>query len=351
VNEFFLQHKLVGLCVAVVRGQGDIDVVAAGVHRSGFDERVTPADRWHLGSNSKAFTAFLCARMVERGEVEWHTSLAQVLGELAVDAPREIRDVSLSDLLSHRSGITDRGIRSWMRRALRDPRSPMEQRLALAKELITQARWTPSRQKGRYSNFGYCLAAAMLESVSGTSWEHMMRAEVFLPLGLSSAGFGSPGADGSAQPWGHSSGLFRSVPKDPAVSTSDFPSAMGPAGLIHMDLGDWARFARIFFEGSSDKTLSADSIARLTTPVSVLKELRTAFHSSRYALGWSVLRPEWGNGNVLAHSGSNDYFFASILVAHRRNLAFLIATNTGLFRAIRPVEKLRNVLVANFGKV
>jgi D-alanyl-D-alanine carboxypeptidase len=289
--------------------------------------------------------------MVERGQIEWSTSLAQVLSELMVDAPQEIRDVTLVDLLCHRSGIRDRGLLSWMRRARRDPRSPMEQRLTLAKELISHARWSSSPQKGRYSNFGYCLVAAMLERVSGTSWEDMMRAEVFLPLKLNSAGFGSPGADGSVQPWGHSSGLFRPAPKDPVVSTSDFPSAMGPAGLIHMDLGDWAQFARVFFEGSSDDTLSADSIARLTTPVSVLKELRTAFHSSLYALGWSVLRPDWGNGDVLAHSGSNDYFFASILVAPRRNLAFLVATNTGLFRAIRSVGKLRNLLVANFSQI
>jgi D-alanyl-D-alanine carboxypeptidase len=351
VNEFFQRHKLVGLCAAVVRGQRDIDVAAAGVRRSGFDDRVTPADRWHLGSNSKAFTAFLCARMVERGEIEWRTSLAQVLTELTVDAPREIRDVSLGDLLSHRSGIGDRGIRSWMRRALRDPRLPMEQRLALVKELITEARWTPSPQKGRYSNFGYCLAAAMLERVSGTSWEDMMRAEVFLPLGLNSAGFGSPGGDGSAQPWGHSSGLLRPVPKDPAVSTSDFPSAIGPAGLVHMNLDDWARFARIFFKDYSGETLTAGSIAYLTTPVSVLKELRTSFNSSPYALGWFVLRPGRGNGDLLAHSGSNDYFFASILIEPQRNLAFLIATNTGLFRAIRPVGKLRNALVAYCSRI
>jgi D-alanyl-D-alanine carboxypeptidase len=349
VGDFFHQHKLVGLCAAVVRGQRDIDVAAAGVRRSGFDDRVTTADQWHLGSNTKTFTAFLCARMIERGQIEWSTPLAQVLSELTADAPREVRRVTLIDLLSHRSGIRDRGLLSWMRQARRDPRSSMEQRLTLAKELISHARWSPSPQKGRYSNFGYCLVAAMLERVSGASWEDMMRAEVFLPLGLSSAGFGSPGADGSAQPWGHSSGLFRPAPKDPVVGTSDFPSAVGPAGLIHMDLGDWARFARIFFQDSSDETLSADSVARLTTPVSVLKELRTGFHSSPFALGWRVIRPGWGNGDVLAHSGSNDYFFASILVAPRRNLAFLIATNTGLFRAIRPVGKLQDVLVTNFG--
>jgi D-alanyl-D-alanine carboxypeptidase len=176
----------------------------------------------------------------------------------------------------------------------------------------------------------------------------MVRAEVFLPLGMSAAGFGAPGADGSAQPWGHA-GFFRAAPKDPVLKSSDFPPAMGPAGGIHLSMHDWARFARLFFEDRpTGGILSPQGIARLTTPLSTLKDVRTSFRPSPYALGWVVARPENGDGEVLVHAGSNMNFFASIHIARQRDLAIMIATNTGIFRAIKPVGKLQELMEANY---
>jgi D-alanyl-D-alanine carboxypeptidase len=350
VDDFFRQHSLVGLSAVVVRGQHDIEVAAAGVRRLGSDDPVTIADQWHIGSNAKAMTAFLCARMVERSKIEWSTPLSEVMGDLVAGATTGVREATLLDLLSHRSGIRDRGLLGWIRRARGDARSPTAQRLVLAEDQPSKAKWGPPSQTAHYSNFGYCLAAAMLERATGTSWEEMMRAEVFSPLGMINAAFGAPGADGSTQPWGHA-GFFRAAPKDPGLPTSDFPAAMGPAGGIHLDMPDWARFARMFFEDRVvDGIVSADSVARLTTPLSVLKDIRTSFQPSPYALGWVVLRPDWGNGEVLVHAGSNMNFFASIHIARQRTLAFMITTNTSMFRAIKPVGKLQELLVAAYGK-
>lgn len=48
VDKFFLQHKLVGLCAAVVKGQHDIEIAAAGIRRLGHDGPVTTANQWHI---------------------------------------------------------------------------------------------------------------------------------------------------------------------------------------------------------------------------------------------------------------------------------------------------------------
>lgn len=348
VEDFYQQHKLIGLCVAVVRGQDDIEIGAAGVRRAGSSERITATDQWHIGSNAKAITAFLCARQVEFGKIDWDTSLSDVMGDIVANATPETQEVTLIDLLAHRSGVRDRGLLSWIRQARQDGRSSMEQRLQLAKRLLARAKWPARSDTAHYSNFGYCLAATLLERATGTSWEDMVRGEVFSPLGMSAAGFGAPGADESAQPWGHA-GFFRASPKDPTLKSSDFPPAMGPAGGIHLGMHDWARFARLFFEGSpTDGVLSAQGIARLTTPLSTLKDVRTSFRPSPYALGWVVVRPEKGDGEVLVHAGSNMNFFASIHIARQRNLAILIATNTGMFRAIKPVGELQDLLIAAY---
>ena len=273
VDDFFQRTRLVGVCAAIVRAQDDIEIAAAGGRRLGTDDLVTAADQWHIGSNAKAMTAFLCARLVERGKVEWGTSLSEVMGDMVVNATPEVREVTLIDLLAHRSGVRDRGLLSWMRTARKDSRAPPAQRLALAMKLLTNAKWPARSDRAHYSNFGYCLAAAMLERATGISWEDMMRAEVFSPLAMSSAGFGAPGADGSAQPWGHA-GFFQVASKDPTVNTSDFPAVVGPAGGIHLDMSDWARFARVFMEErSADGIVSAESMTRLTAPLSVLTDV------------------------------------------------------------------------------
>jgi len=348
VEDFHEEHKLVGLCAAVVRGQQDIEIGAAGARRAGIGERVTTADQWHIGSNAKVITAFLCARQVELGKLDWNTSLSDVMGDIVASATPETQEVTLIDLLAHRSGVRDRGFLSWIRQARQDSRSPSAQRLQLAKRLLTRAKWPAVSDTAHYSNFGYCLAAVMLERATRTSWEEMVRAEVFSPLGMNAAGFGAPGADGSDQPWGHS-GFFRAAPKYPALRSSDFPPAMNPAGGIHLSMHDWARFARLFFENNAaDDIVSSQGIVRLTTPLSTLKDIRTSFRPSPYSLGWIVLAPETNNGEVLVHAGSNMNFFASIRIDRQRNLAIMIATNTGMFRAFKPVGKLQELLVAAY---
>jgi CubicO group peptidase (beta-lactamase class C family) len=55
-----------------------------------------------------------------------------------------------------------------------------------------------------YSNVGYALAGLMAEQVCGKSWESLMQKRLFDPLGMASAGFGTPGiGEAVTQPWGH----------------------------------------------------------------------------------------------------------------------------------------------------
>ena len=48
-----------------------------GVRRSGQDASALAGDRWHLGSNTKAMTAAVYARLVEQGRAQWAMSLAE----------------------------------------------------------------------------------------------------------------------------------------------------------------------------------------------------------------------------------------------------------------------------------
>src|SRR5947209_5537965 len=80
----------------------------------------------------------------------------------------------------------------------------MHQRYSLLRGLVTRPIAAPRGSKFIYSNEGYAIAGAMIERVTGRAWEDLMRERIFEPLGMKSAGFGTPASPGEVdQPWGH----------------------------------------------------------------------------------------------------------------------------------------------------
>ncbi len=80
-------------------------IAVSGVRRVPDGAAVTLNDLWHLGSNFKAFTAMLAATAVDRGEIEWTTTLAEAFPELEPTMLEAYRGVTLRDLLAHRAGV------------------------------------------------------------------------------------------------------------------------------------------------------------------------------------------------------------------------------------------------------
>ncbi|MEK6260903.1 MAG: serine hydrolase domain-containing protein, partial [Planctomycetota bacterium] len=65
------KFKVPALAVAVLEGDRLTKLGATGIRARGHEEKVTPGDLWHLGSCTKAMTATLCARLVEKGSLRW----------------------------------------------------------------------------------------------------------------------------------------------------------------------------------------------------------------------------------------------------------------------------------------
>jgi CubicO group peptidase (beta-lactamase class C family) len=176
--------------------------------------------------------------------------------------------------------------------------------------------------KYQYANYGYTIAGAMCERVTGKSWEDLMRDELFTPLGMTTAGFGSPGtAEAVDQPWGHG-GIFGPKAIAPGPQ-ADNPAVIGPAGTVHCSLADWAKYAAFHLRGSrgEEPRLPADVFQKLHTPL--------PGDEDDYAFGWIVTERDWAGGKALMHAGSNTMWFALIWLAPQRDEAYLAATNVG----------------------
>lgn len=327
------KYNLPAMSAAVVTGDGLKWVGAVGVRKRGTEIPVTLDDLWHLGSDGKIMTSTLIARLVERGQLRWYTTLAEVFRE---DAPRmhpDFRQVTLLQLLSHRAGLSA-NLNLW---TYAGADAPQLRRRAVQDEL-THAPESKPGSNYSYSNLGYIIAAAVVEKTTGQPWETLISQEVFQPLRMNSAGFGGTGTPGKIdQPWPHSKD---GAPMGENGPDMDNPPVMGPAGRIHCTIQDWARFVQ-------DQLRGARGESALLKPESYQK-LQTQPFGGDYALGWSVLSRSWGGGKVLNHCGDNTMNCANVWVAPKKDFAILVCVNQSGDQAFQATD---DAVVALFGLI
>lgn len=298
-----------GGAAAIARAGEPLRAASFGLRSIGDEEPFGVDDLVHLGSDTKAMTAVLCARLVEREKLDWGTTLGEALPDLAREVHEGYRGVTLLQCLRHTSGVRPDAL-DWFAYG----KLPLaERRRRIAQAALAEAPAAPPGEAYSYSNLGYMLAGLMAASAGGASWEELMRAEVAVPLGLGTLGFGPPGTPGKYdQPWGHVALGDARIP-----SQSDNDPALGPAGTVHLSMADWSRFLLSFTEpGRVEGFLSEESYAQL---------LEVGLN--RYACGWSVLERSWADGVAITHAGSNTMWFALTWVAPKQGRAYLVAIN------------------------
>lgn len=313
-----------GALGAVLKLGEPIRVGAFGVRKAGDGTAMEPGDLAHIGSDTKAMTAVLVARLVQQGKLRWDSSVGEVLKPIADDIDPGFRSVTVAQLLQHTAGVPPDAQDWW---AYPDE-SIRERRLRLARDGMKEAPAAVPGTRHEYSNLSVMIAGAMAEAACDEEWESLMRKELFAPLGMDSAGFGVPGALGRVdQPWGHGEddeGVFVPV-------QADNDPALGPAGTVHLTMADWGRFISVFLvpagvEGSAPDDSAPDDHAFLTAD-SRARLLAPGVDGGNYGMGWIMVQRPWARGEALTHAGSNTTWFANAWVAPEIDLAFLVAVN------------------------
>jgi CubicO group peptidase (beta-lactamase class C family) len=334
-------QSLPALGVMVLRDGQVVERAVMGRRSASASTLATTEDRWHVGSITKSMTATLAALMVEDGSITWDTTPIDVWPELSADINAGFRDTTLRQLLSHTSGMErDDDFAGALDNA---PGTLMEKRRAWAARLLARAPAFPARTWS-YSNVGYVVAGAMLETRAQTPYETLLQTRIFAPLGMTKSGFGPPGnANLLDEPWGHLSRSSGFEPVSPSSSNAELPRSLAPAGLVHASLDDMARYlgAHLAGERGIDGLLSASSFRTLHTVV-----------ASDYALGWGHTSDLRDLGSeAWTHGGSNLRWFAVVWFSAARNEAVFIVANGGGDRASAAVgaldQAVRRRLVAS----
>lgn len=307
LSETVTSEGIPGMIAAIADSNGIMISGSAGVRKINSTEEFTSKDIIHLGSCTKAMTGTLLATFITNNEITWETTIIDVFPELKDVILQVYHEVTLHQLLTHRSGIQANAT-NW--EAFQDMEI-IERRLSIMKENLKVESQIPSGTF-TYSNLGYMIAGCMAERITGQSWETLMKTRIFDPLGMTSAGFGAPGTSNQIdQPWGH----YKSNGQWIAIQ-SDNPEAIGPAGTVHCNIEDWVKFIDLFLKKGNTSILNRNLLDQLIEPI------------DDYACGWGIVQREWAGGTVLSHNGSNNMWYVSVWVAPEINRAFIAGTNS-----------------------
>lgn len=332
------EYALPALFAAVTKGGEIVAAGAVGERALGSGVAVTLEDRIHIGSDGKAITATVAGSLVDDGRLRWESTIGEVLGGKVAGMNPALAAVTLGQLLSHSSGIpgeTPEILDIFFNVDAFDY-APTALRLRGLAAWKANAPVVPDGSPFQYSNFGYMIAGAMMEEVSGQPWETLVRERVYEPLGLDSAGFGPTATPGLLD-----AAVGHSVDADGVVEPrlwgtwADLPPIVAPAGTNHMNVLDFARWAG----WNAGRGLRGPQLVDPATLAYIHAEkVRTPRRpdpppgtpaEGGYAFGWSVEKLDWSDHELLTHNGSNQFNLARIVVDEEADLAIVVATNIG----------------------
>ena len=330
------KYGLPALAAATVRGGELAASGACGVRALGRPLRVSVEDRFHLGSDTKAMTALLCGMAVEGSKLRWDSSLGEVLGSVVPGLNPKLAAVTLEQLLSHSAGIpsdTEELKKLYFNTDAFDYNlTPL--RLRMLSAWKANAPVTTPGTAFHYANFGYLIAAAMLEHATATAWEELITRRIFEPLNLKSAGLGAQATPGKLDaPVGHNIEADGSVTPMYWGAAADMPPALGPAGNAHMSVLDFATWAGWNAGGArrGPALVKPETLARIQrghVDTGRIPDAKPGTPSEgRYAMGWGVVKWPSMKNPVLQHNGSNSLNLAKVLIDPVADVAVTVLTN------------------------
>ncbi len=312
-----------GAAVAVVKDQKVVFARGFGVRDLKTGGKVDADTLFAIGSNTKSFTATALGLLVSSGRISWDDPVLKYLPEFQMHDPRVTRELTIRDLLCHRSGLgTFNG--DLMAFASVYDRA----------EVIRRIRFVEPAYEFRtgfgYSNLMFLVAGEIIPRVTGTSWDDFMRQRFFAPLGMtrSNTSFRElEAAANVATPHGLDDGKVVPIPHDRVDN-------IGPAGSINSSANDMARWLLLQTGGGAiDGTSVVDPavIAETRKPHNLQpigdsrKALNPWTHFSAYGLGWDVA--DYQGRLVVSHGGGLNGMISMVAMLPEENLGVVVLTN------------------------
>jgi len=318
-----------GLSVAIVKDGKVVLAKGYGVRRMGNPAPVDAQTRFGIASNTKLFTATALALLVEEGKIEWDKPVISYLPAFAMSDPYVTHELTVRDLLVHRSGLgLGAGDLLWW------PPSTYDR-----KEIARRIRYIPLatsfRSSYAYDNVLYLIAGELIEAASGQTWENFVQTRILQKVGMQDSDVRHSGASERGNTAGTHAEVNDTVrPVDPFASDNT-----NPAGGIMAGAADMAKWMAVQLDsgkvGDGSRLFSAASARQLwreVTPTPIgetpkdfpqLRHLRATM--AGYALGLGVR--DYRGYVLRQHTGGLPGYLSKVAMIPDLRLGVAVLTN------------------------
>jgi CubicO group peptidase (beta-lactamase class C family) len=315
-----------GMGIAVVKDGKVILAKGYGVRKLGDPTPVDAQTLFGIASNTKAFTATALGLLVEEGKIAWDAPVTRYLPWFQMWDPYVTREMTVRDLLVHRSGL---GLGAGD--LLIFPESTYSRR-----EILERLRFvkpaTSFRSAYAYDNILYLAAGEVIGAVSGRTWEDFVGERILKKVGMT---------------WSrprHSADVTRmnlAIPHAPlesglAAQPPDENDNMNPAGgilscaedmakwmLVHLSGGKLADGTRLFAERTERELTSPVTPIAIANPPAELAALKMNFRG--YALGFNV--NDYRGRKMVSHTGGLSGYVSRLVMVPELELGIVVLTN------------------------
>ncbi|MBN1184539.1 MAG: serine hydrolase [Bacteroidales bacterium] len=343
IDSIRIGYNIPAISYGVVKNDTIVLQKTIGVRDIEQDNKTETTDLFHIGANTKAFTAFMCAKQVEEGTISWETKFFDLYPELKNDSNKAYYCICLKDLLSHRARLIqfendsevypivdyEKKIDPWL--------SLTDKRYFFIKNILT---YDPmpfyDNPDMRYSNAGYIAAALMLEKASGKTWEKLIE-ETSQDLNMT-LHVGWPDNDNQNEPKGHIDPKRLNldiekeiIPMPYAIKKyhyfNQYLLLNGPSENLSISLPDFLEFLRLNVQGLNGKNnyLKAETYQQLFSSY------------PDYSYGWKhadYFIP------CYYHKGSARTFDSVAIIVPEKQLGIVIMMNVAIDDAIDEIAEL-----------
>ncbi len=292
---------MVGLAVAIVEDGEVVMTKGYGTAVAGRHDPVTKDTVFRWASLSKGVAAAALLKLSSEGKIGLQSPVAEYAPSLKM--PDANYDVTIEDILSHRTGITSNAYDNWI-----EAGKPAKMvRASLNK---TERQCEPGACY-TYQNVAFDSVAEAAETVTGLPYKAIVNEAVFAPLEMTTASLTLEGLEQSAH-WARPHGRYGQAFANVKPTYYRLPAAAG----VNSSIEDLARWMSAQMDETSvlgNEVLQSMHTPRIETPYEDRKMRRhyPVLKEARYGLGWRIY--DYDGRKVIGHRGAVQGYRASIL--------------------------------------
>ncbi|MGH8147744.1 MAG: serine hydrolase [Rhodanobacteraceae bacterium] len=316
-----------GLAIAVVKDGNVVLARGYGVRELGKPGAVDADTLFDIASNTKAFTVAALGTLVASGKLKWDTPVVDVLEDFRLSSPYVTENITLRDLLTHRSGYCD----------------PSAGYTSDNDDILARIRYQQPEYGFRaafcYNNIQYFAAGRFIPAITGTSWNDYVAAHLFQPLGMDRTVSTEAGIEAStnvAAPHGRvdnkSAVIHRYWPHN-----QDITAAVGGIWSSANDMSHWLEMLLADGRYSGKTVLDSNVIRTMETPQMLIQSgpghgigywIRVWMPGgSFYSYGLGLFIQNDHGHTLLWHAGDDDGMASALALVPDAHLGVVVMSN------------------------